>query len=69
MAEKVEFGMLADPDNDETLSPASTNNILKGTMNITIAPWIIYLLNGVSVRYRILLDSPKIKKTCKFFKT
>ena len=49
MAEKVEFGMLADPDNDETLYPASTNNTLKGTMNITIAPWIIYPLIGVSI--------------------
>ena len=62
MAEKVEFGMLADPDNDETLSPASTNNTLKGTINITIAPWIIYPLIGVSIGYQILLDSLKIKK-------
>ena len=69
MAETVEFGMLSDPDNNEKLSPASTKNTLKGTMNITIAPWIIYPLIGVSVGYLILPDSPKIEKTCKFFKT
>ena len=58
----MEFGMLADPDNNETLSPESTNNKLKGRMNITIAPCIVYPLVGVRVGCWILPDSPKIKK-------